>query len=732
MEFPFTTSSQSQSISMSTDRRKNSFSWRSMFVRHKASANAIDAFYTQPYSISDPFDRQTTVPHTQSYDIPRAPYQQIRRTGSLLSWSPFGKRNPVENDSPRRTAREVYHQRQPKKSRIPRASPSRSRTIDSHGKRPKISPPLRYPSDQWFTTRHSLEQVGFQPSVGPEEVSEAIFTLTRQPDPEAGITVQYSPRESSWDAVEGRTGPDANRIPVQDLAEYDPDKRNEVFARIHPEGWNQIIPKQWVEDEFSDDGVKTTASQSLYSRDDSEGSVFGQHPQRPTVETERQPAPRLTSSLVKTSGPRFVFEDSDNEGARAEKKSELHEDQVWWRNQTTALRLSSTPYHQNRECSSNCLPCPIETVSQLKRADDHTTPLPKGSRYSDPLQRRELTSLTKSQGRPRINTSPARLMQPPIASPSNKARRTVDEFFNLADSGSLVPAPLRPRHEEPHREQSHKTTGDENRKTTIYHAGEGFPMTSPGNKTIVPAIPDRQLKDGASASSDKSWETVRYVTEEDPGEYDSNRDIQIQPQIEPLGIGNKGVNHNYGRVRGQVGHMQRSNVVENDPEQNVDDILDLYLTRNQAETDSGYATSQHLGFQYGPVRNYPSPEPEYTNPSVSTALQRNSHSDPVPLPVPQARSLWGTPSHARASKPSRRSGGDEEQRERIIPPPPTTTTQHRHGESSFLRQQALFTGDCPQCPGSRRWNGNAEGRRESNSGARLPVTVIDEFGNPWI
>lgn len=714
---------------MSANSQKNSFSWRSMFGRRKTSASTIDAFYAQPYSIPDPFDRDPRVSYNQSYDIPPAPYRQIRRTGSLLSWSPFNKMGRVENDPPRLTAREAYHQRQPKKSRIPRANPSRSRTIGSHGQRPKISPPLHYPSDPWFTTSHSFEQVGFQPSVGPEEASEAIFTLTRQPDPEARITVQYSPRESSWGAAEGRTGLDADAgiVPVQDLAEYDLDKRNEVFARIHPEGWNQILPKQWVEDEFSDDGVKTTASQSLYSREDSEGSVFGHHLLRTSIEAERQTAPKLTSSLVKASSPRFVFDDSDDEGRRAETKSELHEDQVWWRNQTSALRLSSTQYHQNRECSSNRLPCPIETVSQLKRADNHTVPPPKVSRYSEPNQRRELTSLTLSQGRPRTNKSPPRLMQSPIVSSSNKARRSVDEFFNLANPDSLVPAPLRPRHEETHREPSHKPTGDGNRKTTIYHPGEGFPMMSAGNKPIVPAIRDIQLKDGESASSDNSWETVRYLAEEEPGEHNSNQNIQIEsPET-----GNRVINHNDSPVRGQMGHMQRSNVVENDPEQNVDDILDLYLTSDQAEAEPGYTTVQHLGLQYDPVSNYPSPEPEDSDAAVPTTLQGSSGGGPFPHPIPQARSSWEPPNHAsvlRASKPSRRGGGgggDEEQHERITSPPPS-------GESSCLRQQALFTGDYPQSPGSRRWKGNAGERRESNSGARLPVTIIDELGNVWI
>lgn len=702
---------------MSTDRRKNSPSWRSMFSRRKTSANNIDAFYTQLYSISDPFDRQKMVPHTHSYDIPRVPYREIQRMGSLLSWSPFSKRNEIENDHPRLTAREAYHQQQSKKSRIPWANPSRSRTIDCLRQRPKISPPLRYPSDQWFTTRHSFEQVGFQPSVGPDEASEAIFTLTRQPNPEAWITVKYSPRESSLEAAEERTIFDVNIVPVQDLGEYDPDKRNEVFARIHPEGWNQIIPRQWVEDEFSDDGVKTTASQSLYSRDDTEDNGFGQHPLRTSIEGERQPARELTSRLVETSSPRFVFEDSDDEVPRAETKSELHEDQVWWQNRTSALHLSSTPYHQNRECSSNCLPCPIETVSQLKRAGDRTVPLPKGSRYSDSNQRRELTSWTPDQGRPRNNTSPARLMQPPNELPNHRARRSVDEFFNLADTESLVPPPLRPRHEDAHL------------KTTSYHFGEGFPVTSPDNKDIVPAIPDTQLKDEASASSDKSWETVRSVAEEEPGDDDRNRDVQIEPQNEPWVTGSRDIDQNDGSARGQMGQMQRSTAAEKGPEQSVDDILDLYLTVGQAKADSRYATSQPLGFQYGPVSSCTSPEPEDTGPAVTPALQ-SSGGDPVPV-VP-TRSSRRTSSHMRAFRPSRLSGNDEEQREGTASPPTTTTIQPGRGESSFLRQHALFTGDYPQSPGSRRWNGNAEGRRESNSGARLPVTFIDEFGNVWI
>lgn len=700
MEFPFNRSSQSQSISTTSNERTNSSPWRSIFSRRIISASSTETFYPQRDPSSDPRSQRHMVSYNQSYHLPQ--HHKLGRSSSILSWSPFRKKNRIEYDSPNLTAREVYHQRKVKKSIIPHIYPSRSKTIDTRRQIPIITPILHDPLDQWPNNGRSFHQVDFQSPIGPDEASEAIFTLTEPPDPEAKITVQYSPRESSWDRTERRTGLDVSIPQIQDLGEHDSDKRNEVFARIHAEGWNRIIPKQWVENEFSEDGAKTTASRSLYSGDESENPRNGEqleHTARTRVEPKRrsEPSPKPTSRLTKTSSPRFVFEDSDDEAELRQTQSESQGDQAWWETLTSPLSLSSTPYHQNQECPASHLPSPIEAVSQLKRSDNDKAPLLRSSLPSDTSQRKEHNVLSKSHETTKSYTSPPCLVQESRMSPQNKARRLVDEFFNLVDAKSLYPPPLKPRHQETNCEQSPETEDGANRQT-------------PGE---------------APTSPETSWETIQCAGEEVTGRYDINPDTHIDPRAtvssEPK--------HTNNSVRKQMGPKQISNFVGNELEESVNHILDLYFTEDEAEDDSGYAISHQPSLQnWGKVT---SPEPEDTNPAPTTAPQSNNRNQhPFPPPIPPARSSRGIPSRGRnheepADKPPQRE-------ESTLSTKTRTATTATHPRPSFLRQQALFPGDCPQSPSIWRWNGSVEERRETSSGARLPVTHIDEFGNTWI
>nr|KAK5448671.1 hypothetical protein LTR18_001759 [Exophiala xenobiotica] len=56
--------------------------------------------------------------------------------------------------------------------------------------------------------------------------------------------------------------------PVRRLGELDLDKRGNAFSRTQPDGWYNVIPKTWVEDDFSEDGVRSSGSHSSYSQED--------------------------------------------------------------------------------------------------------------------------------------------------------------------------------------------------------------------------------------------------------------------------------------------------------------------------------------------------------------------------------------------------------------------------------------------------------------------------------
>ncbi|KAL2395325.1 hypothetical protein ABEF93_003845 [Exophiala dermatitidis] len=56
-----------------------------------------------------------------------------------------------------------------------------------------------------------------------------------------------------------------------ELADLDADKRGNEFKRIHRGGWTRVLPKEWVEEEFSDDDSKDTElTRSVYSQDNGE------------------------------------------------------------------------------------------------------------------------------------------------------------------------------------------------------------------------------------------------------------------------------------------------------------------------------------------------------------------------------------------------------------------------------------------------------------------------------
>ncbi|KAL2431782.1 hypothetical protein ABEF95_013822 [Exophiala dermatitidis] len=56
-----------------------------------------------------------------------------------------------------------------------------------------------------------------------------------------------------------------------ELADLDADKRGNEFERIHRGGWTRVLPKEWVEEEFSDDDSKDTElTRSVYSQDNGE------------------------------------------------------------------------------------------------------------------------------------------------------------------------------------------------------------------------------------------------------------------------------------------------------------------------------------------------------------------------------------------------------------------------------------------------------------------------------
>ncbi|KAJ9608259.1 hypothetical protein H2200_007247 [Cladophialophora chaetospira] len=130
------------------------------------------------------------------------------------------------------------------------------------------------------------------PEANPLERSVSLHDNWRQPRvsnhqpltpiqerPQLLSPIQERPQPLS--SIQERPQPPAK----EQLAELDPDKDNPEFDRIHAEGWDKVIPKQWMEDQFSQAPSETDEERSVYSQDNGE------------EESKRRLASQLTSAV---------------------------------------------------------------------------------------------------------------------------------------------------------------------------------------------------------------------------------------------------------------------------------------------------------------------------------------------------------------------------------------------------------------------------------------------------
>ena len=75
---------------------------------------------------------------------------------------------------------------------------------------------------------------------------------------------------------------------VEDLAALDSEKGDKAFTRLDPTGWNRVVPKQWIEDNFSLIPCETDEDRSVYSQDNGE------------EEAKQRPVSRHSSSVTET------------------------------------------------------------------------------------------------------------------------------------------------------------------------------------------------------------------------------------------------------------------------------------------------------------------------------------------------------------------------------------------------------------------------------------------------
>ncbi|KIY00488.1 uncharacterized protein Z520_04173 [Fonsecaea multimorphosa CBS 102226] len=264
MDPSFTPDRQSQLSDLSSVRRSRTpaspSSWLSLTHYRKSSVVTPATQYSSSSSCwgtaSAGGGHRQHPSRTSTLDLgrPHPPAQNLQRKTSILSWSLFRSkyRQHVERQSPTdETRREV--------GSGSRWWPSSAASEVARKKKLRISPPI---------PRRPPESLHFPKRLSRSDSQLVHHELLR------GLSKDQQQQSKSPTVLLPKPHDDDARSSLQ-LADLDPDKRGPAFARINPDGWSKIIPKQWMEDQFSDSDGPSDAGgsddgRSVYSQSNGE------------------------------------------------------------------------------------------------------------------------------------------------------------------------------------------------------------------------------------------------------------------------------------------------------------------------------------------------------------------------------------------------------------------------------------------------------------------------------
>lgn len=179
---------------------------------------------------------------------------KLRRRSSKFSWSLLKSKIIDYQNSLTQIDLAGHDQKLRSPSKVDWRSPDRTGTSFSRKKesRNRISPPIpARPKEHLYQRR----------------------LLVAEPEPRPGPEVQIPslPCEARTVSPKGQCRHHGSKPALLNLADLDPDKRGDAFERIHPDGWNKVLPRLWVEQDLSDDDSKDTEeTRSVYSQDNGE------------------------------------------------------------------------------------------------------------------------------------------------------------------------------------------------------------------------------------------------------------------------------------------------------------------------------------------------------------------------------------------------------------------------------------------------------------------------------
>lgn len=782
---------QSRPMRTMSERSRRSSSWQSLINRGKHSP--VDATSLRGYCYADQPARKQPLIIDRIFEAPRQPPQVSLHKPSGLQWSLLRNRSAGSRPA---IPTQVEVEPPTLRSRLSLRPLHRSKTVSGNRQIPIISAPViqdlreQLSQPQLYEICEEIDEDEIKSHRGP---SEAIFTLRQHPNPQAEISVAYSypPRSTSLAArpnraalgdLSGRpsapsrdtsnlTGPPTIST-LCNLAEVDPDKDDKAFARIHPAGWNQILPKQWIEDSPDDsDCANTGTTQSLYSHDEPDthdvdgpaSSIATDVSLRPTQSPPRSSPAQYVSRLGKTVNPRYQFEDDKEldldpcrtrldsqpiytevgrEPTNPQSRSEsqiAQNNESWWDDDVEPLAVNTPPSHNHFTCSGS--PKVAQTFhsademyeQKLQQSPQRGNAVERPNSSFDPLPME--SPLTGSMGNASSATGRAlpiprssSMRKPVAAATSQRAgeREAVDEWFHINKRAELFAMPIFDHAIQRVAPTHYRSTVPPMQAAPLPFVIRRRPVAATGRTIMVPGRIYRKI---SQLRQDRQYWPL-FVPQR-----------TFQPVVETA-------THNPTPV-----HLENTRIVGTTTEK-IDQQRD-YIPHQQYETDSTRELDDRYFESQTPTQRTSGQIDHLIDmylPEIPEEGSGDGTQKPQPNEPGNAASFAGVLYETEDSSPRAadavREGGNRTydfpgQPSRTMTRHTNTTGELEHCQSRLhdggapfrntivptsVRRHAPFLQNHPISPGVGWSSGDSRGAQ----GTVAPITYFDEHGNTWI
>ncbi|OQU97656.1 hypothetical protein CLAIMM_03551 [Cladophialophora immunda] len=360
---------------------------------------------------------------------------------------------------------------------------------------------------------------------------------------------------------------------TQQWADLDPDKREPGFARIHPDGWSKVIPKQWMEDQLSDRSSDTGVDddRSVYSQSSGDEVTKCLPVCDPSATENGEEPASLLRRIEDIALPAVAALRDQSCVDNSKEPQDLH---AWWDGGSKVGSASSDPIRY--------------WMSSLQ-------PLPDPHVCSDNDEENDQASSSLCESR-RQNKPPRQVFTDPLSSdralPSGLKTATGMETGHLHDGNLLVPRPLR---------LSQRGRGT-SPATTAAVVNNEYETSGTGRNYNLLSILNKQHPEAKSLQS--SWSTI-YCSGAGVAGGDDNPTACAPPRgsriahaplteplttnfkdkaLPPLPPGSDSIcsnqyrNHPPSSPERRIGRGQRGRETERDRlTADIDEILDMYL-----------------------------------------------------------------------------------------------------------------------------------------------------------